>query len=142
MNVPLRSWLAQQLQDWKKRRLFEQERLSVSFLNTVAQTMQELDVSKAELADRLGCSRANVTQLLSGNRNVTLHTMSDLAVALGRRVTVDLQPLDEVDFQPIPKASVQVPPYRIRKIVWAELQNGAPAPALSAAPGAELVMAP
>lgn len=44
--------------------------------------MERLDVSKKELARRLGRSKSYVTQLLSGARNMTLGTLSDVCFAL------------------------------------------------------------
>lgn len=50
--------------------------------------MEEQKVSRAELARRLGTSRAYVTKLLGGNANFTLHTMTKVAMALGATVHV------------------------------------------------------
>ena len=44
--------------------------------------MERADVSKKELARRLGRSRSYVTQLLGGARNMTLGTLSDICFAL------------------------------------------------------------
>jgi len=40
-------------------------------------------MTKADLARALTTSKSNVTQLLSGDRNMTLTTLSDIASALG-----------------------------------------------------------
>ena len=45
--------------------------------------MERMEVSKKELARRLGRSKSYVTQLLSGARNMTLGTLSDICFALG-----------------------------------------------------------
>ena len=50
--------------------------------------MEEQKVSRAELARRLGTSRAYVTKLLGGNANFTLQTMTKVAMALGSTVHV------------------------------------------------------
>lgn len=71
----------------------EQERLVLEAIEKVGEAMEEANVSKAELARRLGTSRANVTALLSGRRNMTLRTLADLASALGQRVAITLEPL-------------------------------------------------
>ena len=50
-------------------------------------------VSRKDLAKRLGCSKSHVTQLLSGERNLTLRTVADLASALGHRATITFEPV-------------------------------------------------
>src|SRR5699024_5164707 len=52
--------------------------------------MEDLSVSKQELARRLGRSRSYVTQLLGGARNMTLGTLSDISFALGVKPQVSL----------------------------------------------------
>lgn len=58
------------------------------FGEDVCRLMDEQGVSRAELARRLGTSRAYVTKLLGGNANFTLHTMTKVAMALGAAVHV------------------------------------------------------
>ena len=58
------------------------------FAEDIWRLMEEQKVSRAELARRLGTSRAYVTKLLGGNANFTLHTMTKVAMALGATVHV------------------------------------------------------
>jgi len=58
------------------------------FIEDVWRLMEEQKVSRAELARRLGTSRAYVTKLLGGNANFTLQTMTKVAMALGSQVHV------------------------------------------------------
>lgn len=58
------------------------------FIEDVWRLMEEQKVSRAELARRLGTSRAYVTKLLGGNANFTLQTMAKVAMALGAQVNV------------------------------------------------------
>ena len=57
--------------------------------------MESQGVSKAELARRVGKSRAYVTQSLGGDRNMTLGTLARFADALNADAMVDLKPRDE-----------------------------------------------
>jgi transcriptional regulator with XRE-family HTH domain len=66
--------------------LKEQERLILDATELIFQCMEEQNVSKAELARRVGRSRAYLTQLLSGSRNMTLRTLADLASAFDCRI--------------------------------------------------------
>ena len=60
------------------------------FIEDVWRLMEEQKVSRAELARRLGTSRAYVTKLLGGNANFTLQTMAKVAMALGAQVHVHI----------------------------------------------------
>ena len=68
------------------RRLFEQEFLLISATELISALMQEKNVSRSELAERIGKSKSFVTQILRGQHNMTLRTLADLAWALGARV--------------------------------------------------------
>ena len=58
------------------------------FAEDIWRLMEEQKVSRAELARRLGTSRAYVTKLLGGNANFTLQTMTKVAMALGATIHV------------------------------------------------------
>ena len=64
-------------------RLFQQERVIMEVTELICALMEEEDVSKAELAKRLSTSKANVTQMLDGRRNMTIRTVSDVLFHLG-----------------------------------------------------------
>jgi hypothetical protein len=83
------------LQDPEQRRIFEQESLAFEAAELIATLMHRGDVSKTELAKRIGKSKAFVTQVLSGSRNMTLHTFADLAFALGHKIEVAPAPLNK-----------------------------------------------
>ena len=53
-------------------------------------------VSGAELAPRTGTSRAWISRILSGERNLTAAVMGKLAFALGTRVTTHVATPDTV----------------------------------------------
>lgn len=77
-------------------RLVAQETLIVDATEAICEAMEGQDseaVTRKELARRVGCGKSHVTQLLSGDRNLTLRTLSDLAFALGQRITVGLEPI-------------------------------------------------
>ena len=72
----------------ERMRNFQRERLSQEVTELISRLMDEQGVSRAELASRLGKSRAYVTKLLSGDGNMTLRTISDIFTALGRSMRV------------------------------------------------------
>lgn len=74
------------VEDRENLRLVEQEYLILTATEKICEWMEENDVSRTQLADRIGKTPAYVSQLLSGSRNMTLRTLADLAFALDRRV--------------------------------------------------------
>jgi transcriptional regulator with XRE-family HTH domain len=58
--------------------------------NRVFEIMQAQNVTQAELARRLGTSRAYVCKILGGGANLTLDSLGALSVALGCRLEVRL----------------------------------------------------
>ncbi len=75
------------------RKLYAMEGLVIEAGEFIARRMQEQNVTKAELARRLGKSRAYVTQMLSGTTNLTLRTLAEVAYALGAEVKLEAAPL-------------------------------------------------
>lgn len=75
----LDGWLAESDEN---RRQFAQAELILKVTNTIWKAMKQQGISNKELADRLGKNRSFVTQILDGERNMTLRTLSDVARAL------------------------------------------------------------
>lgn len=76
------------MEDPEYRRLYAIEGLVADAAELVARLMEEQGVNKAELARRLGKSRAWVTQLLSGKANMTIRTFAEVVHALGAQVAL------------------------------------------------------
>lgn len=81
------------------RQMFEEAEASVDywlagpvtdFTEDLCRLMNERDISRAELARRMGTSRAYITKLLGGSANYTLTTMVKLAMAVGGAVHVHI----------------------------------------------------
>lgn len=64
----------------------------VDFTEEICRVMKEKNITRRELATRLGTSQPYVTKVLRGNINFTLATMTKLARALGMIVRVHLAP--------------------------------------------------
>jgi transcriptional regulator with XRE-family HTH domain len=84
-NQTLAEWVKSQADGGRE---FAQERLIVAITEQVCELMAHENVSKSELAAGLHKSKAYVSQLLRGTRNMTLRTLADLAYVLGRNVSV------------------------------------------------------
>ena len=65
-----------------EERAFARERLVYNVTEDILVALEDRGVSKKELARRLGKSRSYVTQILSGARNMTLGSLSDICFAL------------------------------------------------------------
>lgn len=91
------------LESSENRKLFEQERLLVEATELFSELMEKKRVSRAQLAQKIGKSKAFVTQLLRGSHNMTLRTVADLFGALDHKVCLQSQPRDQehVDCTPI-----------------------------------------
>jgi len=63
-------------------RAYAREDLIYNVTEDVLFQMEQMSVTKQELARRLGKSRSYVTQLLSGARNMTLGSLADICFAL------------------------------------------------------------
>ena len=61
---------------------------AASVTAAITAAMEEEGLSRAELARRMGCTRGNVTHLLSGDHPLTVRTLGRVARALGRDLQV------------------------------------------------------
>jgi len=75
--------------------LFNQEELILEATELVSKIMKDNEISKAELANRLGKTKAFVTQCLSGHQNLTLRTLADLLTALEYRASLGAEPASQ-----------------------------------------------
>jgi len=83
------------LEQWANRtperqRAFAQEGLLAQATEAIWCVMDAEGVRKVDLAQRIGCSKAHISMVLEGTRNMTLRTLSDIAAALGYEVEVKL----------------------------------------------------
>jgi hypothetical protein len=72
--------------------LLAQEEFILCATELIFELMEKTGVTKAELARRVGRTRGYLTQVLDGNRNMTLRTLAELAHALGYRPQLDAVP--------------------------------------------------
>jgi transcriptional regulator with XRE-family HTH domain len=100
------AWTERQNQTPEARRHYEQERLILWLTEELASAIEESSLSRREIADKLGTSKAHVTQVLRG-RNLTLRTIADIAWATGHRITAHRQPLRDGEFLRCPVTIVR-----------------------------------
>jgi transcriptional regulator with XRE-family HTH domain len=75
------------------KRLFAQENLILECTERVCELMNQKNVSRSELANRLGKTKGYVSQLLNGSRNLTVRTLADMFFALDSEAKLQISPL-------------------------------------------------
>lgn len=93
-------------------RLYQQERAILEVTETVCRLMEEQGVTRSELAKRINKNKSHVTQLLDGEANMTVRTISDMFGALDRAVhfwdgALEATVTDETHWT----VTVECPPY-------------------------------
>jgi ribosome-binding protein aMBF1 (putative translation factor) len=88
--MPNRSFYDDLTASREGRCLLEQEMLVLAATELICELLEKKRLSRAELAKRIGKSKAFVSQILSGRRNMTLRTLAEVAWALDARI--ELQP--------------------------------------------------
>jgi DNA-binding phage protein len=66
------------------------DRMKLDFTEDLLGYMLELGMSKADLAEKMGCSRAYMTKVLAGDTNMTIETMVKMATAVGLQLHIRL----------------------------------------------------
>ena len=73
--------------------VYQAELVKLAIAELLASRMEQIKISRTELARRLNVSRARVTQILAGYANLTVSTMAAAAAALDAKVYVELIPM-------------------------------------------------
>jgi transcriptional regulator with XRE-family HTH domain len=75
----------------EKSHEFRAERAFLEFTERMLERMEELKMSRSELAAKIGVKPAYITKILRGDTNFTLDTMVKLASALDCKLVVGLE---------------------------------------------------
>jgi len=110
--MTMTNWIDRLKEDDEGQRILEQERVILEITEAIAVLMKEEEVTRSELARRIGKSPAYITKILRGSNNFTLRTISDIFFALGRSAHISLAPLgDQIQVpqtnDPSPKEEVR-----------------------------------
>jgi transcriptional regulator with XRE-family HTH domain len=85
---PEKTLLDKYLEDPEFARLMAQGDLIMEVTETLCELLEKENISRKELADRLGKSKGFISQLLNGGRNLTLRTVADILHVLGYRASL------------------------------------------------------
>jgi transcriptional regulator with XRE-family HTH domain len=72
---------------------YRAEGASIEFTNAMLTRMRQLDVSRSQLASRIGVNPAYISKILRGDTNFSLETMVKIANALDSEFHCQLQPV-------------------------------------------------
>jgi transcriptional regulator with XRE-family HTH domain len=89
----MKNTFEQFISDPKRHRIYEREALALQASEMIFELMEKEGINKAQLAELMDASRAHITQVLSGSRNMTVYTLADLTFALGHKVKLEALPL-------------------------------------------------
>ncbi len=107
---------------------FVKHELALEATEKISALMEVSNVTKSELARRTGNSKAYITQVLAGSRNVTVHTLAALAFALGYRIELHATPLAVANSVEVPSIELSKIPMRLPAPCDDELERAQPAP--------------
>lgn len=71
--------------------LLAEERIILQVTELIAEAIEHRGMTRKQLADALGVSQAEVTQRLSGRRNLTLRSVAAMLHALDAEVEVEIK---------------------------------------------------
>jgi transcriptional regulator with XRE-family HTH domain len=78
-----------------RRRMYEVTRLPHETVAAIQWFLTKHGISQRELAAVLGVTPSRVSQVLSGDENLTLRTLATLAAAVDAHIEIELVPNDE-----------------------------------------------
>lgn len=86
------------MSDWFRvtpgsERLLSEERLILAATEQVYEAMECSHTSKTDLAERLGVSKSEIGQRLSGRRNLTVRSLAAMLHAMGFEATLAIRPV-------------------------------------------------
>lgn len=89
-----KTYLEQSIVTPEDLKAFQQEWTLIEAAELINSRMKDAKVSRTELAKRIGKTQGYVTQILSGDANMTLRTLSDVFTALGCALTLGCMPIN------------------------------------------------
>jgi transcriptional regulator with XRE-family HTH domain len=84
------AWFAALVDDMKSSGAYAIEQVKIDIAETIHAEMQRQNITKSELAERLGSSRAYVTKILSGDVNFTVETLAKIGAAMNCESVIHL----------------------------------------------------
>jgi len=114
MTMQINDHFQEFVSDPKRRRIYEREALAFDASELISKLMEDKGINKTDLATLAATSKSHITNLLSGTRNMTLHTLADLTFVLGYKIEMKPIPMCAVacwsdSYEPVPGWGVVAP---------------------------------
>lgn len=74
---------------------FAREELIYNVTRDLLVFMEKAEISKVQVAEKLQKSKAYISQVLNGSRNMTLGTLSDVCFAIGAQIKIDIMSAEQ-----------------------------------------------
>lgn len=109
----------------RKRRLLREEQLILQVGEAMAELLESEGVSRTELGRRLGKTKGFVSQILAGDKNLTLRTIADVCDALGCKARLDVRRDFAAQWSMVETMRVTNPitPLRVRDLTGVPTEN-------------------
>lgn len=105
------SWFAEMTEGYERDPEFLLQDAKLAFAEQLEELLERRHLSRADLARRLGTSRAYVTRVLRAEFNLTLETIIRIGLALDARFVLGLKPaLRESKLAPEATSNAQIRP--------------------------------
>jgi transcriptional regulator with XRE-family HTH domain len=107
----------------ERRRIQAEENVVLDVQFAIVDLLNELGMSKGELASKLGVSKARVSQLLAAGANPTLKQLARVFDALGRRLEVRPASLDEFHVAKSQWEDISSAPSIVPDLPWSQVRH-------------------
>jgi transcriptional regulator with XRE-family HTH domain len=102
-DVRVADWLADEWEDLQEKPTYVAEKLILDITLQIAEAMEEAGFdTQEEFANHLGITESAVSQLMSGDQNISLKRLVAIALTLGKSVEVDLVDRDPPEVEAVP----------------------------------------
>ena len=85
-------WFSDMQDQYRDDPEYEAEGFRIEIYEAIIRRMEELNLSRADLAERLKCSKAYVTTLFRQTKNISLNKLVEIAMALDCKIEFQLKP--------------------------------------------------
>jgi len=82
--------LQERMQDSEFRRYYEYENIIQNIALRIAKIRQELGISQADLAKKLGTKQQVISRIEGGNQNLSVQMLLKISEALGAKINIEL----------------------------------------------------
>ncbi|MBB3207489.1 putative XRE-type DNA-binding protein [Rhodopirellula rubra] len=89
------SKLKQRLEATKRGRHYCETKFILEVTDALADCLEDSGVKKKDLASKLGLTRGRISQLFSGEKNLTLRTLAGILWASGKRGRLVIEDMDQ-----------------------------------------------